>query len=109
MMLTTEEVLAAMRREMWPLLVTALEGVLNKARGVLEEAEQRRAERLAEVAEERAEGLGELDAVRAGGPAEVDAERAELHRVITAMPKHKEAQEGHIELNIGGFHFETSI
>ena len=34
-----EETLAVMRREMRPLLETAMEGVLTKARGVLEEAE----------------------------------------------------------------------
>jgi hypothetical protein len=44
-----------------------MEGVLPKARGVLEEAGQRRAEGLAEVAEgaeERAKGLAEVDARR---------------------------------------------
>jgi hypothetical protein len=37
-MLSTEETLAAMRREMQPLLETAMEGVLSKIRKVLEEA-----------------------------------------------------------------------
>jgi hypothetical protein len=53
---------------------------------------------VAEVAEERAKGI-----------AEVDARRAELHLEVATMHKHKEAQEGHVELNIGGFHFETSV
>jgi hypothetical protein len=39
---TTEETLAAMRREIRPLLETAMEGVLTQARGVLEEAELQR-------------------------------------------------------------------
>jgi hypothetical protein len=44
-----------MRREMRPLLETAMEGVLASARGVLEEVEQQRAKGLAEVAKELAE------------------------------------------------------
>jgi hypothetical protein len=42
------------------------------------------------VAEERSTAL-----------AEVDAWRGELAREVVAMHKHKEAQEGHVELNIG--------
>jgi hypothetical protein len=41
---STEETLAAMRREMRPLLETAMEGVLTKARGVLDAVEQQRAQ-----------------------------------------------------------------
>jgi hypothetical protein len=41
--------------------------------------------------------------------AEVDARRAELGREVATMHKHKEAQEGRIELNIGGYRFETSV
>jgi hypothetical protein len=52
-----EETLAAMRREMRPLLETAMKGVLTKARGVLEEAEQQRTKGLVEVAEKCAKGL----------------------------------------------------
>jgi hypothetical protein len=104
-----EVTLAATRREMRPLLQTAMEGVMAKARGVLEEAEQRHAEGLAEVAEERAKGLAELDAERVLGIAEVDAKRAELYREIAAMQKYREAQEGLVKLNIGGYHFETSV
>jgi hypothetical protein len=108
-MLSTEDTLEAMRREMRPLLETAMEGVLTKARRVLEEAEQQRADGLAEVAENRVKGLTEVAAERAKGLAEVDARRAELGREIEAMRKHKEAQEGHVVLNIGGYRFETSV
>jgi hypothetical protein len=104
-----EETLTAMGREMRPLLETVMEGVLTKARGVLEEAEQRRAEGLAEVAEERAKGFAELDAEHTASLAEVDGRRAELQREIAAMHKHKEAQEGHVALNIGGYRFEASV
>jgi hypothetical protein len=90
---------------MRPLLETAMEGVLIKARGVLAEAEQRLAEGLAEVAK----GLAELDAERAAGLAKVDARRVELQLEIAAMRQHKEAQEGRVELNIGGYRFETSV
>jgi hypothetical protein len=108
-MLSTEETLEAMRREMRPLLETAMEGVLNKARGALEEAEQQRADRLAVVADERAKGLADIDAERAKGLAEVDTRRAELGREIAAMHRKKEAQEGHVVLNIGGYRYETSV
>jgi hypothetical protein len=87
-----EETLVAMRREMRPLLETAMEGVLSNLRKVLEEAEQQRTKGLTEVAEERAKGL-----------ADIDARRAELLREVGTMHKHKEAQEGHFELNIGGY------
>jgi hypothetical protein len=106
---STEETLAAMRREIKPLLETAMEGVLITARGVLEEAEQQYAKRLAEVAEERAKGLAEVAEERAKGLAEVDARRGELYREVAAMHKHKEAQEGRVELNIGGYRFQTSV
>jgi N-acetylneuraminic acid mutarotase len=108
-MLSTEETLEAMRREMRPLLETAMEGVLTKARGALEELEQQRADGLAVVAEERAKGLADIDAERAKGLAEVDTRRAELGREIEAMHRHKEAQEGHVVLNIGGYRYETSV
>jgi hypothetical protein len=86
-----------------------MEGVLTKARTMLEDVEQRRAGGLMEVAKERAEGLAELDAERAAGLAEVEARRIELQREIAAMHKHKEAQEGRVELNIGRYRFETSV
>jgi hypothetical protein len=50
------------------------------------------------VAEERAKGL-----------AMVDARRAELHAEVAAMHKHEEAQEGRVELNLGGCRFQTSV
>jgi hypothetical protein len=55
-MQSTEETLEVMRREMQPLLETAIEGVLIRARSVLEEVEQQRTQGLAEVAEVRAKG-----------------------------------------------------
>jgi hypothetical protein len=130
-MSNAEEIIGAMRREMWPFLVTAMEGVLTKARGMLEVAEQRRTHGLAEVVEERtkglaevvkerAKGLAELDIERIKGLAEVAVERANLlaevdarklqiGREVAAMHMHKEAQEGRVELNIGGYRFETSV
>jgi hypothetical protein len=106
---STEETLVAMRREMRPLLETAMEGVLTKARGVLEEAEKQRVKGLAVVAEERTKGLAEVAEERARGLAMGDARRAELHAEVATMHKHKEAQEGRVELNIGGYRFETSV
>jgi hypothetical protein len=121
MILTTEETLAALRRAMQPLLEplmqplleaameAAMEGVPTQVRGVLEEAEQQRTERIAEVVKEHAKGLAEVVAEHAMGFADIDAQRARLQQQIEAMRKHKEAQEGHVELNIGGYRFETSV
>jgi N-acetylneuraminic acid mutarotase len=106
---STEETLAAMRREIWPLLETAMEGVLTKARGVLDSAEQKRGQERAAVAEERAKDLAEVVGERVKGLAEVDARWSELHREIAAMHTHKGAHEGRVELNVGGYRFETSV
>jgi hypothetical protein len=64
---------------------------------------------VADVAKERADGLVEVAKERAQGLAEVDARCADLGREIEAMHRHKEAQEGHVELNIGGYRFQTSV
>jgi N-acetylneuraminic acid mutarotase len=108
-MQSIEATLEAMRREMRPLLETAMEGVLTKARGVLEEAEQQRAKEIVEVAKERVKGLAEVAQERDRGLSEVDVRRAELHREIAAMQMHQAAHEGRVELNIGGYRFETSV
>jgi hypothetical protein len=86
-----------------------MEGMLTKARGVLEEAEQQHAKGLVEVAEERAKGLAEVAKERAKGLADIDARRTELGREVATMHKHKEAQAGRVELNIGGYRFETCL
>jgi hypothetical protein len=106
---STEETLAELRREVRPLLETVMESVLTKVRRALEDMEQERAEGLVQVAEERAKVLMEEAEERAKGLAEVDARRAELSREIAAMHMHQEAQEGRVELNIGGHRFETSV
>jgi hypothetical protein len=108
-MSATDEALVALRREMQPLLETAMENVLTKVRGVLEEAEQQNAQGIADVAEERTKGLAEVAEERAKALAEVEAMRTELSQEIEAMRKHKEAQEGRVELNIGGYRFQTSV
>jgi hypothetical protein len=103
--------LAAMRREMRLLLEAALEFVLTKARGVLDPRrwKQPLTEGLTKVTEERNKAVAELDAKRAAGLTEVNATQAELQNEISAMHKDKEAQEGPVELNIGGYRFETSV
>jgi hypothetical protein len=70
----------------------------TRLEGAVEDVVKERSQGLAEVAEERAQGL-----------AEVDARCADLGREVEAMHKHKEAQEGHVELNIGGYRFQTSV
>jgi hypothetical protein len=83
--------------------------VLTKVRGVLEEAEQQRDLLLVKAAEDHAKGLADVAEERDKGIAEVDARRAELHREVAAMQMHQAAHEGRVELNIGGFRFETSV
>ena len=75
-MLTTEETLTALRREMQPLLETVVENVLTKVRGVLEEVEQQCVQGLADVAKERTKGLTEVATEREKGLAEIDSRRA---------------------------------
>jgi hypothetical protein len=117
---SAEATLEVMRHEMQPLLETAMEVVLTKVRAVVEEAEQQRTQGLAEVAEERIKGLAEVAEERIKGLAEVaeernkglaevDARRAELEREVAAMQMHQAAHEGRVELDIGGFRFETSV
>jgi hypothetical protein len=86
-----------------------MESVLTNDQRALEDAEGERAEGLVQVAEERAKVLTEAAEERAKGLAEVDARRTELSWEIAAMQMHQEAQEGRVELNIGGHRFETSV
>ena len=98
--------LGALEKELHVALSTAVTGLVAAARTRLKGAvAEERANVLAEVAEERANGLAEV----AKGLAEVTAKRGELHCEVEAMHKHKEAQEGRIVLNIGGYRFETSV
>jgi hypothetical protein len=83
--------LAALEEELRADFHKSLSKLLATARTRVEGA-------FADVAEERAKGL-----------AEVAARRAELGREVAAMQKHEEAQEGRVELNIGGYRFETSV
>jgi hypothetical protein len=106
---TTEETLEAMQCEIQPLLETAMEGVLTRARSVLEDAKQQRTQDIAEVNEQRTKGHAEVAEERAKGLAEVDARRAELRREVTAMQMHQASHEGRVELNISGYRFETSV
>jgi hypothetical protein len=48
-MSSTEKMLATMRRDIWPLLETAMEGMLLKSRVVLDAAEQQRAHEIAGI------------------------------------------------------------
>jgi hypothetical protein len=64
---------------------------------------------VAELEDERTRGLAEVADERAKGLADVDRRQRELSREIQAMHRHKEAQEGRVELNIGGYRFETSV
>jgi hypothetical protein len=76
----------------------AMEGVLAKARSILEEAEQQRVQGLAEVAMERTKML-----------AEVAKQEADLRREVAAMHSHQDAHEGRVDLNIGGVRYITPV
>jgi hypothetical protein len=83
-------------------LSTYVDDFVATARARLEDAH-------ADVAKERTQALADVAGERAKVFAEVDARRAELGREFTAIHKHKEAQEGRVELNIGGHRFVTSV
>jgi hypothetical protein len=97
-----ESLLDALDRELRTALNASVTGLVATARARLEDA-------VAEVAKERAKGLAEVAEERAKGLAEVDIRRKELSREIGAMQSHLAAQEGRVELNIVGYHFETSV
>jgi hypothetical protein len=83
-------------------LGTCVTGLVATARARLEGAH-------ADLVNERTQGLVEVADERAKALSEVDARRAELGCEVAAMHKHTEAQEGRVELNIGGYRFETSV
>jgi N-acetylneuraminic acid mutarotase len=76
-------------------LRTAFDGALT---GLVATARTQLDNVIAEVTRERAKGL-----------AEVAREKTDLHREITSMYKHKEAHEGRVILNVGGYRYETSV
>jgi hypothetical protein len=97
-----DTLLAALERELQAALGMAVQGLVATARMRLESA-------VAEVTKGKAKVLAEVAEVRAKSLAEIDARREELGWEVAAMHKHKEAQEGRVELNIGGYRFETSV
>jgi hypothetical protein len=97
-----DAMLSQLEMDLRTALGTCVAGLVATARARLQDAHtdlnKERAKLLVEVAEERAKAL-----------AEVDMRRAELGREIATMQKHKEAQEGRVELNVGGYRFEKSV
>jgi hypothetical protein len=101
---------------MFDSLLDTLEGELRTAlnvavTGLVATARMRLEDAVAEIEEERAKGLrlAEVAQERATNLEVVDATRRELHRVVEAMHTHQEQQEGCVELNIGGYRFQTSV
>jgi hypothetical protein len=97
-----DAMLSQLETDLRTALGTCVVGLVATARARLEDAH-------ADIAKERAQGLAEVAEERAKALAEVDARRFELRFEIAAMHTHKEAQEGRVELNIGGYRFETSV
>jgi hypothetical protein len=94
-----EALLDALDRELRTALNASFTGLVATARVRLEDM-------VAEVAKERAKGLAEVAEERTKGLA---ARRGELSREVEAMQTHQAAQEGRVELNIGGYRFLTSV
>jgi hypothetical protein len=101
-MFDSEALLDALEKELRAALETIVTGSVATARARLEGA-------VAKVAIERAKGIDEVAKERITALADVDARRGELGREVQAMHRHKEAQEGRVELNIGGYRFHTSV
>jgi hypothetical protein len=80
----------------------------ERTKGLADVANERKKGR-AQVAEERTKGLDDVARERANALGEVDVRRAELACEGEAMHNHREAQEGLVELDIGGYRFETSV
>jgi hypothetical protein len=86
-----DPLLAALGQELREDIHKALEGLLAKARTRLESV-------IADVAQELAQGL-----------AGIAAKKAALRHEIEAMHTHEEQQQGRVVLNIGGYHFQSSV
>jgi hypothetical protein len=83
-------------------LGSCVTGLVKTARARLEGAH-------ADLAKVRAKGLAEVVEEREKALVEVDARRAELGREVEAMHMHREAQQGRVELNIGGYRYEGAL
>jgi hypothetical protein len=101
-MFDVDALLDGLEVELRNALNTAITGLVTTARTRLEGA-------IMELAKERTNGIVEVVEVRRAALAEVDARRGELAREVTAMQTHQEKQQGHVELNIGGYRFQTSV
>jgi hypothetical protein len=95
-------VLDALEKELRTALDTAVVGLVATVRTRLESA-------VAEDAKERVNGLTEVATERTNALAEGDARRGELRREVEVMHNQTEAQEGRVQLNIGGNRFQTSV
>jgi hypothetical protein len=97
-----DALLSQLETDLRAALGTCVTGLVSTARARFEGAHS-------DVAKERAQGLVEVAEERAKALAEVDARCADLGREVAAMHTHREAQEGRVKLNIGGYRFETSV
>jgi hypothetical protein len=97
-----DAMLSQLETDLHAALGTCVTGLVAMVRGRLEDAH-------ADLAKERTQLLVEVAEERVKALAEVYARRAELGREVLAMHNHTEAQEGRVELNIGGYRFETSV
>ncbi len=97
-----ESLLSKLETDLRAALDTCITGLVATARMRLQGAQ-------VDIDKERAKALAEIEGQRTNSLAEVDEKRAELIREIEAMRKHKEAQEGRVVLDVGGYRYTTSV
>jgi hypothetical protein len=97
-----DSMLSALEKELLAALKSTVAEMILTARTRLEGA-------VADIVKERAEGLAEVAEERTKGLADVDTRRGELSREIGAVQTHQATQDGRVELNIGGYRFQTSV
>jgi hypothetical protein len=92
------------------LFATMFDAVLTKLEMDLRTAFDENLISLVAMARTRFDGAqADMARVRAKELAEVARENSDLNREIAAMHMHKEAHEGRVVLNVGGFRYETSV
>jgi hypothetical protein len=97
-----ESVLLSLEKEVRAALDTAVAELVTTARIRLQEV-------TTELAKIFIDDLAKVEKKRLTSLAEVEASRVELAREVETMHVHQEKQQGSIELNIGGYRYQTSV
>jgi hypothetical protein len=97
-----ESLLSELETDLRAALDTCITGLVSTARTRLQGAQ-------VDIDKERTKGIAEVEEQRNKALTEVDEQRRQLALEIEAMHTHQEKQQGRVELNIGGYRFETSV